>query len=453
MTAATSLSDSHDSLNILEDVIAQAKRAGADAADAVFITSTDISANHRMGKAEDVERAESIGLGLRVFVGSKLATISTETLTADALNEATQRAVAMAKVSTDDPHSTLAPEELLVQEVKDCDLYDTEEPSINTLQEACARAEAAALEVKGITNSEGADAAHSRHSIAIATSHGLAQEYRVTDSSLSVCVLAGEGTGMERDYDYSSKRFYADLDAPDLIGKNAAERTLRRLNPSKVETQQVPIIFDPRVSKGLVGKLAGAANGASIARGTSFLKDAMGEQLFHESINIIDNPHLPRGMASKPFDGEGVQNDELALVKKGKLNSWLLDTRSANQLGLTTNGRAARGLSGSPSPSSTNLYMEAGSISVEDMLADIESGFYVTDLFGGGVSLLTGDYSQGASGLWIDKGELTYAVSEVTIAGHLKEMFKQLTPADDLEMRYGTNAPTIRVDGMMLAGG
>ncbi len=447
-----SIHDNHDTLSLVGDVVAKAIKQGATAADAVFVSATELSVNHRMGKPEDVERAESLGIGLRVFVGDKLASVSSESLDPNSLDTMIERAIAMAKVATDDPYAGLAPEALLASEACELELCDPTEPSIDMLQAVCATAEEAALAHEGITNSEGADASYSKHGIALVTSSGFAKEYAVTDSSLAVCVLAGEGTGMERDYEYSCARHYADMASPESIGNAAAEYTLRRLNPKKVATQQVPMVFHPRVSKSFVGKLASAINGAAIARGTSFLKEQMDQAIFNEQISIVDDPHIVRGLASKPFDGEGVLNQKMTLVDQGRLTSWMLDVRSANQLGLTTTGHASRGLSGSPSPSSTNLYMQAGTVSPEALMSDIKDGFYVTDTFGMGINLITGDYSQGASGLWIEKGEVTYAVSEVTIAGNLKEMFMQMTPADDLVMRYGTNAPTVRIDGMMLAG-
>ena len=257
---------------------------------------------------------------------------------------------------------------------------------------------------------------------------------------------------MERDYDYTSMRHFADLEAAEEIGRKAAERTIARLNPQKVSSQAVPVVFDPRVSGSLVSHLSSAISGAAIARGTSFLKDRMGEKIFADGITIIDDPHRPRGRRSKPFDAEGVVNGEAVMVDNGVLQSWLLDSRSARQLGLETTGHAGRGTSSPPSPSITNFYMKAGTISRDDLISGIAEGFYVTDLIGRGGDVVTGDYSRGAAGFWIENGEITHAVSEVTIAGNLKDMYLNLTPADDLEFRYGTDAPTVLVEGMTLAG-
>jgi len=257
---------------------------------------------------------------------------------------------------------------------------------------------------------------------------------------------------MERDYDYDSKVYGEDLSSPVGIGRSAGEKAVRRLNPKKASSAQVPVIYDPRVSNSLVGHLAGAVNGSSVARGTTFLKDKMGEKLFPEAVTIVDDPHRIRGLRSKNFDGEGVGTKRLSVVEDGVLKSWILDLRSARQLGLETTGHASRGTSSPPSPSTTNLYLEAGSLTHEELIADIKEGLYITEMMGFGINGITGDYSRGASGFWIENGTISYPVSELTIAGNLMDMFAHLTAADDLEFRYGTNAPTIRVEGMTVAG-
>jgi PmbA protein len=265
-------------------------------------------------------------------------------------------------------------------------------------------------------------------------------------------VLAGNGTGMERDYEFTSAVFSDDLDDPAEVGRQAGERAVNRLNPRKVGTQKVPIVYDPRVSNGLLRHLAGAINGSAIARGTSFLKDRMAKQILPSDLSVIDDPHRKRGMASKPFDAEGIANEKLALVENGVLRSWVLDLRSARQLGLETTGRASRGTSGPPSPSTTNLYLPAGKISPAALIADIKAGLYVNELMGFGINGVTGDYSRGAAGFWIENGEIAYPVSEITIAGNLKDMFMNMVAADDLVFRYGVNAPTVRIEGMTIAG-
>jgi PmbA protein len=286
----------------------------------------------------------------------------------------------------------------------------------------------------------------------MAASNGFAGAYAVSRHSLSVSVLAGEGTGMERDYDFSSAVHGSDLDDAARLGRSAGERAVRRLNPRKVKTAAVPIVYDRRVAGGLIGHLAGAISGPAIARGTSFLKDMLGKRIFAEGVTITDDPHRRRGLRSKPFDGEGIANARRAVVADGVLTTWLLDLRSARQLKMETTGHAARGIGGPPSPAPTNFYLEAGALSPAQLMADIKEGFLVTELLGSGVNGVTGDYSRGATGFWIENGAPAYPVSEVTIAGNLKTMYPKLTPANDLEFRYGTDAPTVRVEGMTVAG-
>ncbi|MBV8651658.1 MAG: TldD/PmbA family protein, partial [Alphaproteobacteria bacterium] len=313
-------------------------------------------------------------------------------------------------------------------------------------------AEEAARAVPGVTNSEGAEASWSRSRMALVASNGFAGSYAGTGQGVSVSVLAGEGTGMERDYDFSSAVHAADLADSAAIGRSAGERAVRRLGARKVPTAQVPILFDPRVSRGLIGHLIGAITGPAIARGTSFLKDKLGQAIFPEAITLIEDPHRPRGLRSKPFDGEGIANRRRAIIEKGVLTTWLLDLRSARQLGLKTTGHAARGTSSPPGPAPTNLWLEPGAVTAQELIGDIAKGLYVTELMGMGVNGVTGDYSRGAAGFWIENGTLTYPVSEVTIAGNLKDIYKNLVAASDLEFKTGNDAPTVRVDGMTLAG-
>jgi len=286
----------------------------------------------------------------------------------------------------------------------------------------------------------------------LVTSDGFAGSYGASSFSLSCSVLAGSGTAMQRDYEYSSARHYADLAAPAVIGQQAAGRAVARLNPRKVKTAQLPVVFAPRVSNSLLGHLAGAISGVAVARGTSFLKHRLGQQLFIKGVTIHDDPHRLRGLRSKPFDGEGVANKPMRVVEDGVLTTWLLDSATARQLGLASTGHAARGPGSNPSPSATNFYMAAGKVSVASLISDIVHGVLVTELIGMGVNPVTGDYSRGASGFWIENGRVTYPVSEITIAGNLLEMFAALTPADDLEFRYGVDAPSIRIEGMTVAG-
>ncbi len=439
-------------LDRLDDLIKQAKALGADAADAIFVESASLGVSFRMGKLEDVERSESLDVGLRVFVGKRQAVSSSTDLRPASLKALAERVVGMAKTAPEDPWCGLADPALLARELPALDLEDKADPGAALLRARAEAAEGAALAVPGITNSEGAGASWGRTRVALATSTGFAGDYAGTSHSVSVSVLAGEGTGMERDDDFLSARHGSDLGDPAAAGRHAAEKALKRLNPRKAETQAVPIVYDPQVASSLIGHFAGAINGSSISRGVSFLKDGMGERIFAPGINIVDDPHILRGLRSKPFDGEGVRNARRVFAEDGVLTSWVLDSASGRQLGLATTGHAARGTGGPPSPATTNLYMAAGTLSPAELIADIKQGFYVTELIGMGVNGVTGDYSRGASGFWIENGEIVYPVNEITIAGNLKDMFLHITPANDLVFKYGTNAPTLRVEGMTIAG-
>lgn len=430
-------------------LVAAAKKAGADAADAVVVRSQSLSVDVRMGKVEESGRSESDEFSLRVFLGNKSASISANGAGDPA--QLAERAVAMAKVSPENPFVGLAAQDRLASKLADLDMLDETVPGVKELEDAALECEEAALSVEGITNSGGASASWGMGGMVLATSHGFQGQYVGSRFSRSVSVVAGEGASMERDYDYDSKVHLSDLEAPSVIGKSAAERTLKRIGPRQVKTTTAPVIFDPRVSNTLVGHLASAINGSSIARKTSFLREKMGEQIFANSIQIVDDPLIRRGQASHPFDGEGVECGPLTLIENGKLQCWLLDSATANELELETNGRAGRSGAGT-TPGSTNLALLAGKQSVADMVGSIQSGFYVTELIGQGVNMISGDYSRGASGYWIENGELAYPVSEVTIAGNLVDMFARLIPADDLVYRYRVNAPSVLVEDMTIAG-
>jgi PmbA protein len=439
-------------LSILGDLIATAQKAGADAADAVLFEGASVSHSQRLGKIEKLERAEGYDLGLRVLIGKHQAIVSSNDRSKEALAELVTRAVAMAKTVPEDPFCGIADPSEIAREFPSLALDDPSEPAPETLIERAREAEDAARAVQGVTNSEGAEASWSRSHVTLVASNGFAGSYAGTHSSISASVLAGTGTGMERDYDYTSAVWAEDLIDPKLIGTSAGERAVKRLNARKVPTQQVPVVFDQRVAGGMLRHLLGAITGPAIARGTSFLKDKLGKPIFPASISIIDDPHRQRGLRSKPFDGEGVRNARRALVENGVLTTWLLDLRSARQLGLKTTGHASRGTSGPPSPSATNLYLEAGVVTPQEMISDIEAGFLVTELMGMGVNGVTGDYSRGAAGFWIEKGEIAFPVSELTIAGNLNDMFMHTTPASDLVFKTGNDSPTLRIDGMTVAG-
>ena len=442
-----------DALTLLSDLVAKARRAGADAADAVLVDSASLSLGWRLGKLERLERSESGDIGLRVLIGRRQAMVSSSDRSLAALEELVERSIAMARIVPEDPYAGLAEPDQLAREFPDLDIADPVEPGAEFLIDQVRRAEDAARSVPGVTNSEGAEAGWGRSGVAFVASNGFAHGYDMTSSSLSVSVLAGDAaSGMERDYDFTAAVHLGDLRPPEEVGHEAGRRAARRLGARKVKTCKVPLIYDPRVSRGLVGNLAGAINGAAVARGTSFLKDRMGTRVFAPGIAIIDDSHRRRGLRSRPCDGEGLASFRRAVIEDGMLTTWLLDLRSARQLGLSSTGHASRGTGGPPSPAASNLYLDAGPVTVAEMVGDIRRGLYVTELFGHGVNGVTGDYSRGAAGFWIENGEITHPVSEVTVAGNLKEMFLHLTPANDLDFRHGIDAPTVRIDGMTLAG-
>jgi PmbA protein len=446
------MNDTLDAAKLTDRVAAlveAAKRAGADAADAVAVVGRSTGVSVRLGKVEETEASESDNVSLRVFVGRRVASVSA-TATSDPAALA-ERAVAMAKVSPEDPYQGLADPALLVNNPRDLDLFDPTVISAEQLRQDALAAEEAALAVKGVTNSSGSGASAGFGGLVLATSHGFVGQYVATRFSRSTSVLAGEGTAMERDYEYSSRQHFADLDSPEEIGRKAGERAVRRLGARKAATGTIDVVFDPRVARGIAGHLAGAINGAAVARKTSFLRDMMGTQVAASAITVTDEPLRRRGQASRPFDGEGVEGEKLLMVAKGVLNHGFLSTSAARELGLETNGRGARSGS-SVSPSSTNLAIEPGEKSPEELIGALKKGFYVTEVFGQGVDMVTGEYSRGASGFWIEDGTLAYPVSEVTIASNLKTMFLNMVPASDLDRNFSTAAPSLLFVGMTLAG-
>ena len=434
-------------------LIAAARKAGADQADALYVCDASTQVSVRLGQLEDVERSEGEDIGLRVFVGSRSASVSASDLSADALAALVERAVAMAREAPEDPWAGLAPvERLLTGDTPQLESDDGSDPAPAALRERALAAEDAARAVAGVTNSEGAGASASRSVIALATSHGFARGYTSTGYGSSASVIAGEGYGMQRDYAYHSSRFLADLEGAEAIGRRAGERAVARLNPGKLASGAMPVLFDPRVSTSIVGHFAGAITGSAVARRTSFLLGKLGEQIFASGITIRDDPHRVRGLRSKPFDGEGLPTAPSDLVADGVLTTWLLDSASARQLGLAPTGHAVRGIGGAPGAGATNLHIAAGPLSPAELMADIKLGLYVTELIGQGVNPVTGDYSRGASGFVIRDGQLAEPVAEITIAGNLVDMFLNVTPASDLEFRRGVDAPTLRLDGMTIAG-
>ncbi|WOS63496.1 TldD/PmbA family protein [Sinorhizobium fredii] len=432
------------------ELVDRARQAGAEAADAVVVRGRSRSVSVRLGKVEATEASESDDFSLRVFVGRRVASVSANP--GFDLKILAERAVAMAKASPEDPYASLADPDRLAKSYPDLDLFDAREVSSEALTEAALAAEAAALSVSGVTNSSGAGASAGMGGLVLVTSHGFSGSYMATRFGRSVSAIAGEGTKMERDYDYDSRLYFDDLRGADDIGRVAGERAVARLNPRQVPTaKNVTVVFDPRMARGFVGHLAGAINGASVARKTSFLRDTMGKQIMKAGIAVTDDPLIARGSSSRPFDGEGVSGSKLSMVEDGVLKHWFLSTSAARELGLETNGRGVRG-GPTVNPASTNLALEPGTISRDDLIRGVGTGFYVTELIGQGVNMVTGEYSRGASGFWIENGELTFPVSEVTIASNLKQMFMALTPADDIDRKFGIAAPTLAIEGMTLAG-
>lgn len=437
----------------VSDLVSSARKAGADAADVLYSGGVSTEVQVRLGALEDVQRSEGEEIGLRFFVGQRSASVSSSDLSADALATLVDRAAAMAREAPEDAYAGLAPADRLFQGAQpDLDIDDGGDAEPEALRAAALEAEDAARAVDGVTNSEGGGASAGRSIMALATSHGFCGGYQASSYGCSASVIAGEGSDMQRDYAYRTARHLADLESAAGIGRRAAERAVARLNPAKLPSGAMPVVFDPRVSGGLLGHLIGAITGSAITRGTSFLRDCLGETVFPAGVSVLDTPLRKRGLRSRPFDGEGLPVAESAIIEDGVLTGWLLDSASARQLGLEPTGHAKRGIGGPPGAGASNLYLQAGSVTRDALIADIGQGVLVTELIGMGVNPVTGDYSRGASGFLIENGEIGAPVAEITIAGNLKDMFRAMTPADDLELIRGVDAPTLRIDGMMVAG-
>ena len=429
-----------------------ARRKGAGAADAAYVGDRSQGVSVRLGKLEDVHRSEGEEIGLRVFVGTRSATIASSDLSTDAMEVLVDRALAMAAEAPADKFSGLAPEELLFRgEAADLDLDDGGDPDPALLRERALAAEDEARSVDGVSNSNGGSASASASTFAFATSHGFAGATRATGYSNSVSVVAGEGSTMQRDYAWHSARHLSDVEAPEAIGRRAAERAVARLNPVSIKPGAMPVLFDPRVATTLLGHFVGAISGSSIARQASFLLDALGTQVFAAGVTVHDDPFRRRGLRSRSFDGEGLPVKPMDLVKDGVLTTWLAESASARQLGIAPTGHAVRGVSGAPGAGPSNLYIQAGTRSREEMIADVRQGILVTELIGQGVNGVTGDYSRGAAGFLITEGEIGPAVAEITIASNLKQMFATLEPANDLRFRRGIDSPTLLVPEMTVA--
>lgn len=440
---------------LTEALLDAAKKAGAEAADALAVDGTSLSINVRQGALEQAERSEGVDIGLRVLIGTRQASVSASDTRPETLTTMAERAVTMARLAPEDPTAGLADASQITDQVDTSalDLFDpSEEPSPEMLKEDALRAEASAAGFEGISQVDSASAAYGHRRMHLAATNGFSGGYTRTDRMISTVAIAGEGTGMERDYCGESRIFGADLPSPEEIGRIAAERTLARMNPRKPKTGAYPVLYDERVSATLIGHLLSAINGTAIARGASWLRDAMGEQVLPDALSILEDPHRPRASASRLFDAEGLTTQKRALVEGGQLKSWVLDLATARKLKLDSTGNASRGVSSPPSPSSSNIALTQGDKSREDLIREMGTGLLVTSLIGSSVNPTTGDYSRGASGFWVENGEIAYPVNECTIAGNLREMLMTLIPANDARLHLSRVVPSLLVEGMTLAG-
>jgi len=435
--------------SIAESLVERGMKAGATAADAIYVGDSSSGVQVRLGELEDVSRSEGEGIGLRLFIGERSATVASSDLSDEVLSALVDRCLSMAQNAPKDPFAGLAPSELLqTGDLPRLDLVDEREPDPAELRERALEAEKAATGVAGVTNSSGAGASASGAVVALATSGGFAGAYNTSGHGCSASVIAGEGSTMQRDYAWHSVRHLEDLEDAATIGRRAGERAVARLNPTRPKPGKYPIIFDPRVASGLLGHLAGAISGVSVARKTSFLQDKLGELVFAPGVTIVDDPLRLRGLRSRPFDAEGLPVARRELVKDGVLKTWIAESASARQLGIAPTGHAARGTSGAPSATTTNIYIEAGARSREELLLAYPEAVLVTELIGHGVNAVTGDYSRGASGFMVRNGEIAEPVAEITVASNLVDMFASLIPANDLEFRYGSDSPTLLIPEM-----
>jgi PmbA protein len=439
--------------NLLNDVVAAALAAGADAAEAVGAERQALSINVRNGELEEVEREESRDLGLRVFIGRRQASVSGSDVSAEARRTLVERAVAMARLAPEDPYAGLADPALLAKgPFPDLDLYDAAEPGAEALEAQARTLEAAARAAPRVTNSDGGSASWSAGQWRIVTSGGFSGLHRASSFSLGASAVASDGEGMETGYDGRSVRWQADLPDAEAIGTEAGRRAAGRLGARKIASTTAPVIFENRIAASLLGPLVGAVSGPAIARGVSFLKDKLGQPVFAKGVSVGDDPHRKRGLGSSPFDDEGVANRPTRLIDDGVLTTWLLNSSSARQLGLATTGHASRGLAGPPGVAPSNLTLEPGSRDLAGLMADAKQGLLITSMFGPSLNGNTGDWSVGCSGFWFEDGQVAYPVNEITVAGNLIDIYGRLVPGADLELRGATNAPSILIDALAIAG-
>ncbi|MFN3857127.1 MAG: TldD/PmbA family protein [Caulobacter sp.] len=439
--------------NLLHDVVGEALKAGADAAEAAYAERQSLSVSVRMGDLEEVEREEARDLGLRVFVGDRAATVSGSDLSTEGRRKLIERVVAMARLAPEDPYAALAPGERLARgPFADLDLFDASEPTPETLEERSREAEDAARAVAGVTNSDGGSAGWSTSRWMLATSNGFFGEHRTSGFSISASAIAGEGSGMERGGEGRSTRHREDLPDADWVGAEAGRRAVQRLNPRKIASTTAPVIFENRIAASLLGPLLGAISGPSVARGVSFLKDKLGKPVFADNVSILDDPWRVRGLGSGAFDDEGVATEPMALIDEGVLTTWLLNIASARQLGMETTGHASRGLAGPPGTGTSNVVLTGGETDLAGLMAGAGNGLLVTSMFGPSLNGNTGDWSVGCSGFWFEAGELAYPVSEITVAGNLIDIYARLVPGTDLEVRGSHDSPSLLVDALAIAG-
>ncbi len=436
-------------------LLGAAKKAGAEAADAIATKGTSISINVLSGKLEHAERAEGVEIGLRVLIGKRQACVSASDSSSETIATVAERAVEMAKLAPEDPYIGLANADQLAADWNLAVLELSEEapePDPGELQEMATRAEAAALALDGITQADSSAAGYSRSSLHIAATNGFAGGYSRTSHGLSCVAITGSGTSMERDYYGDSRVFRDDLIDADDVGRIAGERTLARRGAKKPPTGAFPVLFDERIASSLIGHLTQAANGMMVARGSSWLREKLDRQVLPKGISITEDPHRPRISGSRPFDAEGLPTHRRMIVDDGVLTGWTLDLATARQLGLESTASATRGTGSPPMPRTGNIALTEGSESRDDLIRDMGTGFLVTSLIGSSINPTTGDYSRGASGFWVEKGEITYPVNECTIAGNLHDMLASIRPANDARHHLSRVAPSLLVDGLTIAG-
>ena len=440
-------------VDMLQDVVAAALKAGADAAEAVSAERKSLSVSVRQGSLEDVQQEESRDLGLRVFIGKSQAVVSGSDVSKEARDRLIERAVAMARLAPEDAYAGLAPRDrLFTGDAPDLELFDPTEATADELEAVARATEAAALGVAGVSNTDGGSAGWSSSRWDMVTSDGFQGGQAGSGFSLSASVIAGEGAGMERGSDGRATRWREDLPAPDTIGQKAGERAVAALAPRKIESRTAPVLFENRIAMSLIGPLIGAISGPAVARGVSFLKDKLGHTLFPASVTLTEEPHRRRGFGSSAFDDEGVTTTERAIIDKGVLTTWLLNSASARQLNLETTGHASRGLAGAPGVGVHNLTFQPGTETPDALRRAAGEGLWVTSMFGPSLNSNTGDWSVGVSGFWFEKGEIAYPVNEITVAGNLIDLYQRLVPASDLELRGANNAPSLLIDGLAIAG-